>query len=119
HEQILDLPDVVDVATLAEHAKGALIPEPPQAVTFQPDASGDIQPTNYWIGDTIRLVVDRAALQIDMTARILAVEIEVDAEGNETHTLEIGERRAAPLIDMLRGLARAQRALARHETPQA
>jgi hypothetical protein len=114
----LELPDITRVATLQEHAGGALRLSPPQAVTFTPDASGDIQPTDYWIGDRIRLVAARDALQIDMTARVRSVEIEVDADGNETHNVEIGDQRVQPLTDKLRGLARVQRALARHETPQ-
>jgi hypothetical protein len=119
-EVTLELPDVTSVAVLQEHAGGALLLSPPQAVTFTPDPSGDLQPwTSYWLGDTVRLVVDRDALQVDMTARVRAIEIDVDEDGNEAQTLEIGDQRVRPLMDTLRGLARAQRALAHHETPMA
>jgi hypothetical protein len=126
HELTLDLPGVYYQATLTEHVNGELRPDPPQAITFTPDASGSLQPqpdparqtsATYWLGDTVRLVVDRDALQIDMTSRIRAIEVAVDADGNESHALEIGDQRPRPLVDMLRGVNRTQRGLARQIDP--
>lgn len=115
-EITLDLPDA-SFKNLIEHADGALRPDPVQAVTFQPDASGDLQPwTSYWLGDTVRLIADRDALQIDMTARVRAIEVAVDEDANETHTLEIGDQRASPLVDVLRSAGRVARGLARADS---
>ena len=115
-EAILDLPDVSVPDTLTEHALGALRSNPTQSITFQPSVAGDLQPgRDYWLGDTVRFVADYASLQVDVTARVMAIEIETNTEGDETaHRVEIGEQRARWPVGMVRDIERRLTALTRH-----
>ena len=62
---------------------------------FQPDPDLAPQPwIDYWLTDTIGFLCDSYQLQIDESAEIVAVEIDLDENLQEVaHRLEYGEPR--------------------------
>lgn len=47
-------------------------------------------PDHIWLGDMVRLIVLSGRLQVDTTARVYEVQLDLDEEGGETVTLTLG-----------------------------
>jgi len=47
-------------------------------------------PSDVWLGDEVPLIVKSGRLEIDTTARVQQLDIELDEEGRETVTLTVG-----------------------------
>jgi hypothetical protein len=114
-ELILDLPDISRLATLTEHAKGALRPNPPGTVTWQPDPVNAPQPgTNYALGTACHFLADDRSLQIDTTTRINAIEIDTDENGHDSaHRIETGQQRHVWPVSKIRQIDAQLAAMAR------
>ncbi len=61
-------------------------------------------PDHIWVGDTVRLIIPSGRLDVDTTARVHEVQIDIDEDGGETVTLALGGprpdfRRWPPLIE--------------------
>lgn len=47
-------------------------------------------PDHIWVGDTVRLIVPSGRLEVDTTARVYEIQIDMDEEGGEAVTLTLG-----------------------------
>lgn len=47
-------------------------------------------PDHIWVGDTVRLIIPSGRLDVDTTARVHEVQIDIDEDGGETVTLTLG-----------------------------
>jgi hypothetical protein len=50
-------------------------------------------PDHIWLGDTVRLIIPSGRLDVDTTARVHEVAIDIDEDGGETVTLTLGGKR--------------------------
>ncbi|MDP2712092.1 MAG: hypothetical protein Q8O56_12825 [Solirubrobacteraceae bacterium] len=76
--------DVEEQPRLDVLATAALRPAPVRVVEFLPDASLAPKPfDDYWLGDTVRVLVRRAAIEEDVNVRINAITIVLDEDGRE------------------------------------
>lgn len=82
--------------TLRDRAFALLRPSPLEIVTCQPDPTSAPQPfDDYYLGDTVGVRAREGSLDLDTTARINSIEIDLDDEGNEiTHTLTFDQSEA-------------------------
>lgn len=90
-----ETPDAIDNADLTDRATRLLQPNPVRSVTFTPDPAAPNCPQpwlDYWLGDTVGFYANADGLLIDTTERVVAIEIDIDENGNETaHRLEYGK----------------------------
>ncbi|HSS11141.1 MAG TPA: tail fiber protein [Acidimicrobiales bacterium] len=56
--------------------------------------AGRWDPGELWVGDTARLVVKQPRLDVDVTRRIVGVDIDIDDDGGETVRLSVGAAEA-------------------------
>lgn len=89
-----NVPSVIDNADLTDRATALLKPDPVQTITFEPDPNAPNCPQpwkDYWLGDMVSIRAVEGGLAIDTTERVVAIEIDIDEDGNETaHRLEFG-----------------------------
>jgi len=64
-------------------------------------------PDHIWLGDTVRLIIPSGRLDVDTSARVYEVEIDIDEDGGETVTLTLG----GPRPDFRRWPAKTDRRL--------
>lgn len=99
--------DARDNADLLARAEALLVPDPVEVVTFEPDPDLAPQPfEDYWLGDTVGFLADADALQVDQTARIIAIEIDVKNGSETAHRLEYGQQRRRDLPKRIHDLER-------------
>lgn len=53
-------------------------------------AAGAWDPADIWVGDTVRLIVQSGRLNVDVTRRIVQIEVTLDDDGGETVALSVG-----------------------------
>lgn len=84
--------DVVVQATLDQQAEDRLRPTWVKVTAFTPDPTIGPQPfDDYWIGDTGRFRGMQGAFNEAFVPRVEAVTIIENADGSETHELEVSE----------------------------
>lgn len=83
-------------ATLQAGADALLRPSPIEVVSFDPEPNLAPAPwDDYFIGDTVRLVAKRGALDVSLQPRVAGLEIGLDDDGNESeHRLTFDAREA-------------------------
>jgi hypothetical protein len=74
----LTLSDVVNTATLQEHADEELSPEPPVALRFNAVEGGPVLWDDFDIGDTVYVRVDNGRTLVTGPVRVNQVTVEVD-----------------------------------------
>jgi hypothetical protein len=115
YERTYSFTDISVDATLEQRADSLLRPVPIQTITFEPDPATALWPwVDYWLGDTVSVRIDADAFQVQTTARIIGIEIELDDQGNEiAHRVTVGEQHSRTLSDVFGDVWRRLSALER------
>ncbi|MBX5461647.1 MAG: hypothetical protein IRZ28_11225 [Steroidobacteraceae bacterium] len=94
-ELVQETPDALNNADLAAKAAALLQPDPRHSVQFTPDPHSAPQPwEDFWLWDTVRLLCDSHHLRIDTAEPVVAIEIDLDENLQESAIrVEFGEPR--------------------------
>lgn len=101
-----EIPDALNDADLGDKARALLRPEWTSSVVVTPDPATAPQPfVDFWICDTLGFLVDTHQMQIDGSEQVVAVEIDLDENLQESaFRVEYGEPRRTEL-QLIQGLA--------------
>lgn len=91
-QRIVDYPDVIEDATLEQHADEILrvesVPYEIPEIELLPNTDPHIK--DFWLGDVIRVKASQGLVQIDNDYRIDQIDVEVDENDLETVKLKVG-----------------------------
>jgi microcystin-dependent protein len=90
-------PSVVLQQTVTDQADGELdaasVFDPSFSVTL---AAGSWDPTTLWVGDTAQLIIQAGRLNVNMSRRIIQIDVTLDDDGGETVVLSVAD--AVPVL---------------------
>lgn len=106
--------DITTVAALEDRADWqlahAMLIQPSYTVVLKPGFWRG--PDHFWLGDTLKLVIQSGRLNVNTDLRVLEIGVVIDEEGDETVTVNLGYPRKdfkKTLSDIDRRLAKLER----------